>query len=434
MDDGNGPRRRPARAGVLLMLALRNLRRHLRRTVLTGAAMAVGGALMTVAFALGDGSHERWIESGVRVDAGHVTVEHPGFRLSRLIDDRLPAEARRAAEEAMASPAVADRVLARSSKLTIDGLAVAAAVARPARIVAVDPASEAEFSTVDEQVVDGRYLAPDDRLAAYVAVGLAARLGLRLGSRMVVQAQDAEGGIAGQLLRVVGIFRTGVPDVDQVLVHIPLAAAAEWLGTGDDVTSVGVVVDDSATVDRVAGHLRRALADPIARGGARVVTWRESNPALASAIALDDLGNHMIYGILFTIIAFGVVNTVLMSVLSRRREFGVLHALGLTPGQTGAIVLVEGLTLTTASGLLGVGAAMFVLAYFFGDGIDFTALTGEDMTFSGVVIDPVVVPLFRVTRVARIFAFLVVLGTVASILPALRAARTDAGAAMKFDR
>ena len=97
-------------------------------------------------------------------------------------------------------------------------------------------------------------------------------------------------------------------------------------------------------------------------------------------------------------------------------------------------MLVEGLTLTTASGLLCVGAAMFVMWYFFGDGIDFTALTGDDMTFSGVVIDPGVVPLFRVTRVARIFAFLLLLGTVASILPALRAARIDPTAPMKFDR
>ena len=334
----------------------------------------------------------------------------------------------------MASPVVASHVVARSSKLTIDGLAVAAAVARPAQIVAVDPSSEAGFSTIDEQVVDGRYLEPDDRLAAYVAVGLADRLGLRLGSRMVVQAQDAEGEIAGQLLRVVGIFRTGVPELDRVLLHVPVATAAAWLGTGDDVTSVGVIVDDSAVVDDVADRLRQALAGPIARGEARVITWRESNPALASAVAIDDFGNHVIYGILFAIIAFGVVNTVLMSVLHRQREFGVLHALGLTPGQTAGIVLAEGLTLTTASGLLGVGAGMFAMWWFFGDGIDLTALAGGEMTFSGVVIDPVVVPRFRLSRVARIFAFMLGLGALASLLPALRAARIDATAAMKFDR
>ena len=89
-----------------------------------------------------------------------------------------------------------------------------------------------------------------------------------------------------------------------------------------------------------------------------------------------------------------------MSVLHRHREFGVLQALGLTPGQTGAIVLVEGLTLTAVSGFIGVSLGLFATWYFIGDGLDFSALIGEEMTFSGVVIDPVIVPLFS-TRAGR---------------------------------
>ena len=434
MTPAAAPRFQPLRLRVLLVLALRNLRRNLRRTVLTASAMIVGGGLLSFSFSIGDGTHEAWIDSGVRMGAGHVTVERPGFRLSRRIEDRLPAGVRRAAEEALEAPEVAPHVVARSSKLTVNGLASSAAGARPAQILAVDPASEAKFGTVDEQVVEGRYLEPDDRLAACIGEGLAGSLDLRLGSRLVVQAQDAEREIAAQLLRVVGIFRTGVPEADQALMHVPLATAGEWLGSAADVTNVGVVVGGSAVVGRVAEHLEQALAEPVARGEVRVMDWRESNPALASAIAIDDFGNYLVYSILFTIIAFGVVNTVLMSVLHRHREFGVLQALGLTPGQTGAIVLVEGLTLTAASGLAGVGAGLFLTWYFFGDGLDFTALMGEDMTFSGVVIDPLIVPLFRVARMVQIFVFMLVLGAAASVYPALRAARIDVTEAMKFDR
>lgn len=426
--------RRPLHLRVLLVLALRNLRRNLRRTILTAAAMIVGGGLLAFSFAIGDGTHEAWIESGVRMGAGHVTVERPGFRLSRRLEDRLPADMRRAAEQALAAPEIAAHVVAQSSKLTINGLASSAAGARPAQIIAVDPLAEGGFGTVDEQTVEGRYLEPDDRLAAYVAEGLAGSLNLRLGSRLVVQAQDAEREIAAQLLRVVGIFRTGLPEADQVLMHIPLRTAGEWLGSDADVTNVGVVVDSSAVVGQVAGHLERALAEPVARGEVRVMGWRESNPALASAIAIDDFGNYLVYAILFTIIGFGVVNTVLMSVLHRHREFGVLQALGLTPGQTGAIVLVEGLTLTAVSGLAGVGLGLFLTWYFFGDGLDFTAMMGEEMTFSGVVIDPLIIPLFRASRMAQIFAFMLSLGAAASIYPALRAARIDVTEAMKFDR
>ncbi|MDP6579557.1 MAG: ABC transporter permease, partial [Vicinamibacterales bacterium] len=220
--------------GVLVVLALRNLRRHLRRTLLTASAMIIGGALLMFSLSLGDGTHESWIDSGVRMGSGHVTVEAPDFRRSRKIEDRLGAEARAAAEQALQAPGIAEQVTTISAKLVINGMASSPAGARPAQIMGVDPPAEAAFSTLDEQVVEGRYLEPDDRLAAYVGVGLAESLDLRLGSRLVVTAQDTHKEIAGQLVRVVGVFRTGVPEIDQALIHMPLDTAGEWLDSGRD--------------------------------------------------------------------------------------------------------------------------------------------------------------------------------------------------------
>jgi putative ABC transport system permease protein len=419
---------------TLLLLAMRNLCRQMRRTLLTAAVMVIGGALLIFSFALGDGSHENWIDSGIRTSSGHVTVERPGFRVSRKIEDRLSATLRDQAEQALAMADVAPHVVAVSSRLRIGALASSAAGARPAQVLAVDPEAEARFSTLDDQVVEGRYLEPDDRLAAYIGVGLASSLELRIGSRLVVQAQDAEQEIAAQLLRVVGIFQNGVPEVDQIVVHIPLETAGEWLGSEQDVTNVGVVLSGSHAVGPVMGHLETTLAESITRGEVRVMGWREANPALAAAIAIDDFGNYLVFGILFLIIAFGIVNTVLMSVLHRHREFGVLQALGLTPGQTGSIVFVEGLTLTALSGFVGVTLGLVGTWYFLGDGLDMSALVGEDMTFSGVVIDPVIVPLFRVVRIVQVVAFILTIGAVASVYPALRAARIDVAEAMKFER
>ncbi len=427
--------RRPSgQAGVIAVLALRNLRRQLRRTVLTSVMMVLGGALLIFSFALGDGTHENWIESGIRTSSGHVTVEHPEFRRSRKIEDRLGTLVRDEVGRALAAPEIAPHVVATSARLSINGLASSAAGARPAQVLAVDPLDEARFSTLDDQVVDGRYLEPDDRLAVYIGVGLAASLELRLGSRVVVQAQDAHQEIAAQLLRVVGIFESGVPEIDQAVVHMPLTTAGEWLGSGADVTNVGVVLSDSGVVADVSAQLEATLRDPVGRGEALVMGWREANPALAAAIAIDDFGNYLVFGILFLIIAFGIVNTVLMSVLNRHREFGVLRALGLTPGQTGTIVLVEGLTLTAVSGFVGVALGMLATWYFFGDGLDFSALMGEDMTFSGVVIDPVMVPVFRTMRVAQVLTFILAIGVIASVYPAVRAARLDVAEAMKFER
>ena len=140
--------------------------------------------------------------------------------------------------------------------------------------------------------------------------------------------------------------------------------------------------------------------------------WREANPVLAAGIAIDEFGNYVIQGFLFAIIAFGIVNTVLMSVMHRQREFGVLQAQGLTPGQTGTIVLIEGLTLSAVSGLAGVGLGLLGTWYFFGDGLD-TSIFMQDideLTFSGAAVDPVIVPIFGVqdasSRSSRSFSAL----------------------------
>jgi ABC-type lipoprotein release transport system permease subunit len=170
------------------------------------------------------------------------------------------------------------------------------------------------------------------------------------------------------------------------------------------------------------------------RGEIAVEGWREAMPELDAAVKIDDFGNYLTQGILFTIIAIGIVNTVLMSVLYRYREFGVLQALGLTPAQTGTLVLIEGLVLTAFSGIAGVALGTFITWFFWRDGLDFSAMWNEEWTISGVVLDPVVVPLFRFARIAQAFIFLLAVGVLASLYPAYRATRIDVAEAMKFER
>jgi len=419
---------------VIVVLALRNLRRHVRRTLLTACAMILGGMLLMFSLSVGDGTHEQWIESGVRMGSGHVTIEAPEYRRTRRIEDRLPAATRATVEAALAAPGLAERVVASSPRLLVGGLASSPAGARPAQIVAVDPIAEAALNVLDDQPVEGRYLEPDDRLAAFVGQGLMESLELRLGSRLVLTAQDANGDIAAQLVRVVGVFRSGVPEIDQTLIHVPLRMAGEWLSTGADVVNVGVLAARSDDVRALVADLRRALAEPIAAGAATVLDWREAMPELDAAVTIDDLGNYIVYGILFTIIALGIVNTMLMAVMYRHREFGVLQALGLTPAQSGMVALVEGLVLTILSGVVGIGLGIGITWYFWGDGLDFSALYSGEMTFSGVLLDPVIVPLFRTARLVQVLLFLLVMGTFASLYPAYRAASIDVTEAMKFDR
>jgi ABC-type lipoprotein release transport system permease subunit len=419
---------------VMIRLALRNLQRQVRRTVLTASALIVGGTLLMISLPIADGTHEDWIDSAVRMGSGHVAIQTPEYRASRKIEDRLPAAARAAAEDAITRTGIAEHVVRVVPRLATGGLASSATGARPVQIIGVDPVAEAEFSILDDKLTEGRYLTPDDRLSAYIGSGLAEGLELRLGSRFVLTAQDAEGDIAGQLVRVVGIFHSGIPEIDQGVVHIPLATAGSWLHAGDDVTTIALLLDRSRNVPAVTRRLERALEPQIDAGILTPLGWRQAMPELDAAVKIDDLGNYMFQGILFGIIALGIVNTILMSVLHRRREFGVLQALGLTPGQTGGLVVAEGVTLTTLAGIMGIGLGLFITWFFWRDGLDVSFAWQGDWEFSGVVMDPVIIPLFRFARVVQGLVFIFLIGTLASLYPAWRASRIDVAEAMKFER
>jgi ABC-type lipoprotein release transport system permease subunit len=392
-------------------LALRNLRRQARRSALTAAAMVVGGALLMFSVSLGDGTHEDWIESGVRMGSGHIAIQAPRYQASRKIEDRLSSAARDAALGALDAAGVRQRVVQTVPRLAVGGLASSPNGARPAQVVGVDPTKEADFSILDDKVVEGRYLQPSDRLAAYIGAELARGLQLELGSRLVLTAQDAEGDIAGQLVRVVGIYRTGIPEVDQAIVHIPLRTAGSWLQTNDEVTTIALLLDRSRAVPGVLRALRHALSDEITASNTTVLGWREAMPELDAAVKVDDLGNYLFQGIMFGIIALAIVNTVLMSVLHRHREFGLLQALGFTPKQTGGLVVIESVVLTTLSGLTGIALGTFLTWLFFRNGLDISFTWNEDWSFSGVVLDPIIVPLFRSARIVQGLVFILIVGS-----------------------
>jgi ABC-type lipoprotein release transport system permease subunit len=421
------------RRKILLRLARRNVVRQWRRSLLTGMAMMLGVVALVMARTIGDGAHEDWIDSGVRMGTGHVAVQHPEFRFSRKLDHRLTAAARARVFTALEASDVASLVARFTPRLEVIGLANSPTAAIPASVVGVDPDRESRFSQlgVEQRLVEGRYLEKGDRLHAYVGQRLAQRLDLGLGSRLVLTAQDAGGDIAGQLVRVVGIYRTGVPEVDESLVHIPLTTAQEWLGVEGDITTVAVLLTSAWDVPRGLRRLRRHIDE--ASEGVAVLGWREAMPELDAAIKLDDFWGYVFNLVLFIIVALAIVNTILMSVLYRTREFGVLRALGLTKRETATVVFTEGMILTAVAGLLGVVLGFGVTWLLWRNGLDYSGALEGELTFSGVVLDTVVVPVFRGVQVIMSLGSIVIVGLLASLYPAYRATRIDVAEAMKFE-
>ncbi|NNM31766.1 MAG: ABC transporter permease [Gemmatimonadetes bacterium] len=411
---------------ILPWLALRNLGREVRRSALTASAMALGLALLIFSRTLSDGAHDDWVTSGVRLGSGHVIVEGEGYRDSGSLDDRFGEGDLVAVTEAVTSIPGIDEA---TTRLEVAGLASSTEGAVPVRILGVEPEAELGFSRFGGEPRSGRYLQEGDRLHAFVGEKLARRLAMDLNARFVLTAQGASGDIEGQLVRLVGTYQTGLDELDEGLVHIPMATARDWLGVGEAATSVSLLLTDEAETEPVVQALRQELLGrPVS-----VLGWHEAMPELDSLIKLDDAGDWVFHGILFAIVALAILNAVFMSVLQRRRELGLLHSLGLSRLQTGAVVFLEGVFITAASGLVGMVLGFAVVWLFFRDGLDFSSLMPGDYTFSGVVMNPVLVPVIEMKHVLQSLFFMGLIGVAASLYPAWVAGRLDPAEAVKAD-
>jgi ABC-type lipoprotein release transport system permease subunit len=401
----------------------------MRRSFLTSAAMVIGLALLVFSLALAEGSHEDWIKGGSRMGSGHITIQAPDFLRTKKIRHHLDASQTAAVSELLTNPTLDSLVEIATPRLTILGLANSPANALPVVVLGIDPEREPYFSELNEKLIEGRYLEDGDRLHAYIGKTLAERLRLDIGSRFVLTAQDASGEMAGQMVRVAGIFRMGLPAADQGIVHIPLSTAQSWLGLENAVTSFDILLETTRSQEQAMATLKELEQSD----GVAVIGWQESQPELNSAVEMDNFGNYIFHGILFAIITLAIVNTILMSVLQRVREFGVLRALGLRRREAGTMVFFEGMLLTTFSGLVGMLVGIGVTWGFFRNGLDFSAFMDGDFSAAGTIIDPVIIPQFAASQLLLALASIAAIGMLSSIYPAYMATKIDVAESMKFE-
>lgn len=406
---------------MLLKIAWRNLWRHSRRTLLTALAFAAGVFLLIISLGLGDGVHEKLIETGVELGSGHVVVEARDARLDATRDATLSAATAQAAERVLSSARLKRYIEGFAPRLVVSGLLSSANNSTGVSVIGVEPARERAVSLLPARLTAGQFLGGEQK-SAEIVVGqaLADKLRLRLGSKVVLMTQAGKQ-IESLLLRVDGIFSTGMQDADAHLVAMRLDDLQALLGKPGAVTQTAVFLHSAEDAQKV----RRMIADALRRRPVSVLTWRESMPELHQFILIDDAGNYLFNGIVLIMVTLGVLNTILMAVLERHREFGLLLALGMKPSRIAAMVLAESLMLTAFGTAVGLGLGWSVHRYYAVHGLDLAAMMDQSFSVAGVSIDTVVHSYLYPHRIPGTLLFVLLLGLGAALYPAVKAARTD---------
>jgi ABC-type lipoprotein release transport system permease subunit len=409
-----------ARWPVFMLIAARNLLRNPRRTVIMigGAASGILGFVFVLGFF--DGFFEQTIENSTRYLTGHVQIERAGFRTDLATELAIEApgalidELRRAPGVAAAAPRVQVQALA-STALKSEGIV----------LIGIDPRFERSVTFIDRTVVQGRALPAGAEREVMIGRKLAEKLGLRLGEKMVVMAQAADGQLATAAYRVSGIFATESASFDGAFAFVTLAAAQSLLALGSRVSTVNIRLADRSRLDSKVEALRARFQ----ASGLAFVPWRELLPQLEEMVKFNRVVSNILLAVLLLVVATAVMNTVYMAVAERTREFGIMMALGTSPAAIGRMVVYETLVLLAFALLAGYGLGGALVGYFGAAGIDLSAFFRDFSAIPGIT--GIVYPMLFAATVAPPGIALLIAGVLASFLPASRAARLDPATAIR---
>jgi ABC-type lipoprotein release transport system permease subunit len=402
---------------MLLRLAWRNLGRNPRRTALTTAAGVFATVLSMLNLAVADGSHVRWIEHAVKLYPGHFQVSLAGYREFRTLDYALPLDA-----IAVRKLDALHGAAGWAPRLEAWGLISAdrdEASGRGVQLFGIDASREVRFSKLVGAIDAGQMAASADG-AREITLGalLARNLGVSLGDSVIVLSADAFGSQSADRFTVVGTFSVGDDEFDGFGALVDLDALRAFLEAGNAVSHVAVFLPGSDDLTPVGAELD---ADFPAESY-EVLPWQELIPQLVQFMLLDDVGNWIGNAVLIVVVGFGLLNTILMSVFERVREFGVLRALGLRPRGVFALVLIESVELTLLGIAIGFAIGVPLVLWLAQHPIPING-EGAGAAIELFDLQPEIVFALGRDQLVTLPLLLIGVGVLAAIPPAIRASR-----------
>jgi ABC-type lipoprotein release transport system permease subunit len=400
---------------LLWTLAWRNLWRNPRRTGITLAVVATGIWSILIFNVMIQAVADSGKEESLRLLTGEVQIHAPGFLDDPNIDHRFTAPDR-SLLAALNGPGVA----AWAPRVRTPAVIESEYRTRAITLLGVSPGPERGVSDLPGQILRGRYLGGPGDPAIVIGADLARRLETRVGKRVIIMAQGADGRMAEAGFKVVGLFGNTRPAQD-AFVFTGLAPARTMLGMGASLSEISLDVAHGADPARVAGALRAAAP------GLDIQPWMTLSPLAFELESVSKTYVGVWLAIMFVLMAIGIVNTQLMAVFERTREFGLSRALGLRSGMIVLQVSLESAMLVGLGVVAGLVLALAVLG-FVGPDVDLGAFAGgAAMAGIGEVLHP------RLDAALTVACCLIVwvLGILAALWPAAAAARASPAAAMR---
>jgi ABC-type lipoprotein release transport system permease subunit len=401
---------------AITTLAWRNLWRNYRRTLIMVLAIAIGVWAMIFMSALMRGMTDQMVRNGLNTLPGEVQIHHLDYRRDpSVVNSMTPPQG--ALLEVLQQPPVA----AWAGRVRVPAVISSERGSRSVLLLGVEPAAELALGSLPEEILEGRMLEGVNDRGLVIGESLARRLETELGKRVVIMSQDPDNNVVDRGARVVGIYRARLQGSEDRFVYAGRAVLQEMLGIGEQLSEIALTGNDYRHVD--AWYPRVAAA---AGSELEVMSWTQLDGFLSSMLATQDGFTLVFMVVVFLVLSFGLVNTLVMAVFERVREIGLMQALGMRPGMILGQILLESLYLLCLGLALGNLLALATILPL-ESGIDISSVAqGMEMMGMGTTLYPAL----YVRDMLMSTAIVVGLGLLASFAPAWRASRLDPVAAL----
>ncbi len=408
----------------LFILAWKNLWRSRRRTLITLAALSFSLMLIQASHNLSYGVYSAMIDSGVRAGTGHLVVYRHDYLKNR--DEKLSFNPQDLVEKI----GQIDGVEVVLPRLYLPGLAQSSRESRGILLTGVVPAAERKANPFLRGLPDDQWLTSLDGREAILGSRLMKELQLKLGNKFVVTLQHHSGELVSEMFRVHGVIKTGIKSIDKSLLMVGRDRAAAMAGIPGNIHELAIVLENQKLDHLVYPRLQGLLKTHSDLEG---LTWERAMPNLYNAIRLDYASQKFIFVIMMLIVTIGVINTLLMSVMERFREFGIILAIGASTSRLRMLVFIEALLLGLVSMVIGNCLGSLATWYLQTVGIDMRNFISETLEFGGVVFDPLLRAGWDILWMAKISVYLLLLSLLAAVYPSIKAGRISPAAAIRHN-
>lgn len=336
-------------------LAWRNIWRNKRRTIITTLSIVVAVFLSAITRSTQEGQYENMLENTVGTFTGYIQIHHLGYEDNPTLDNSL------AATDSLYNIIESNNsISAIVPRIESYALAASSQQSRPALVMGIDVEAEKKLSRPHEKLVSGSYFESNNEQAAIIGKELMQRLNAQIGDSLVLIGQGYHGMNATGLFPIKGTVGFPNPEMNNSLVYLPLETAQYFYSANDRLTSIALNIDDPRNLEETVASLQRDLPSD----KYEILGWEKMMPELKQAIQVDRGSGIIILLVLYMVVGFGILGTVLMMIAERSYEFGVMLSVG-TPRKTIAkILFLEVLLMSFMGAGFGILISIPVAWYF----------------------------------------------------------------------